>query len=75
MNNSIEKTQVQVKNQAISSESVNATTDVSKVFLYSIGAVSSIIGLWSFACIVGGMISSGGPLALAIGYFSAISGA
>lgn len=46
---------------------------VSKGSLAVLGGVSTLIGLWAVACFVGGMISSGGPLALARSWFSAVT--
>lgn len=40
----------------------------------AMGGVSALIGLWAAACFVGAMMSGGGPLALAKGWFSAITG-
>ena len=36
--------------------------------------VSALVGIWAAACFVGALISSGGPLAMAYGWFRAVSG-
>lgn len=38
------------------------------------GGVSALIALWAAACFVGGLISAGGPVGLAFGWFKAITG-
>jgi len=38
------------------------------------GGVSALIALWAAACFVGGLISAGGPVQLAYGWFKAITG-
>ena len=47
---------------------------VYKVGIAVIGISSCAIGIWAAACIVAGMINSGGPLALISNWFSAVSG-
>ena len=46
---------------------------VSKGSIAAMGGVSALVGLWAVACFVGAMASSG-PLSLAKGFFSAITG-
>lgn len=38
------------------------------------GGVSALIGIWAAACFIGGLISAGGPVELAYGWFKAITG-
>ena len=38
------------------------------------GGVSALIALWAAACFIGGLISAGGPVGLAFGWFKAITG-
>lgn len=47
---------------------------VYKVGIAVIGISSCAIGIWAAACIVAGMINSGGPLAFISNWFSAVSG-
>lgn len=42
--------------------------------LGTVGAVPALIGFWSAACFIGGMIASGGPLAMATSFFKALTG-
>ena len=45
-----------------------------KVGFVVIGASSCAIGLWAAASLIGGMVASGGPLALVANWFSAVLG-
>lgn len=65
---SIEKsnTQVQAKDSAI--------TEISKASIYAFGASAAVIGCWATACLIAGMISSGGPIALAANFVKAVIG-
>lgn len=38
------------------------------------GAIPVLCGLWAAACLIGGMIASGGPLAMVRQFFTAITG-
>ena len=40
----------------------------------SLFAGSALIGLWSFAALVGGLVEAGGPVGLVGGWFRAVSG-
>lgn len=42
--------------------------------LGTVGAVPALIGLWSVACFVGGLVESGGPVTMAKYFFSAFTG-
>ncbi len=48
--------------------------EVSRVGITVIGFVAALIGVWGVACLVGGLISSGGPLAFVKDWFSAVLG-
>ncbi len=45
-----------------------------KVGMAVMGISSCAIGLWAAACIVAGMVASGGPIALVMNWFGAVSG-
>ncbi len=55
-------------------DSARAQVEVSIGTLATIGAASAAIGLWSAACIVSGLIASGGPVGFVRSWFSAVSG-
>ncbi len=60
-------------------EDVNVDLNVSeevvgKSVIYAVGIASALIGLWSIACIVAGIIRSGGPLSLIGNWFRAVTG-
>ncbi len=40
----------------------------------AIGVFACAIGLWAVACLIGGIMSSGGPFALVGNWFSAVFG-
>ena len=66
------RTRVRTRTQ----ENVKAdtATEISRAGIYTVGVASALIGLWGLACFVGGMVASGGPLALAGNWFRAVSG-
>jgi hypothetical protein len=43
-------------------EAVKLETEISKVGIVVIAAMSGVIGIWGVSCFVGGVISSEGPL-------------
>lgn len=45
-----------------------------KVGFVAIGVASCALGLWAAASLVGGMVASGGPLALVVNWFRAVTG-
>ncbi|MCF6186915.1 MAG: hypothetical protein L3J49_05480 [Desulfobulbaceae bacterium] len=53
---------------------VDTRTEVSRGAMISINTAGAVIGLWSLASLVGGMVATGGPFALAKAWFSAITG-
>lgn len=68
------KAQVESKVESTSSLRTEATTEVSKVSITVVGVFAAIVGLWSLACIVGGIVSSGGVGGLISGWFKAVTG-
>lgn len=48
--------------------------EVGKVAFTALSVSSGIIGAWAGACLVSAMVSSGGPVSLAMQYFSAVVG-
>jgi len=65
---------VNTRTQVQTSENVSVTSEVSKAGFYTIAIVSTMVGLWSFACFVSGMVASGGPLSFVGSWFKAIAG-
>ena len=63
-----------VNTQVRAGENVSASSEVSRAGVYTIGIVSAIIGVWGFACFVGGMVASGGPLSFVGNWFKAVAG-
>lgn len=52
------------------------TTDskISTGALATFGTISTLVGLWAVACFVGALLTSGGPIALAQAWISAVTG-
>jgi len=53
---------------------VYVQAEVSRGAAASIGAAGAVIGLWSFASIVGALVVTGGPISLAQSWFGAVIG-
>jgi len=62
------------KNQVVTGERSDATTEVSKVSIAVVGVFATIVGLWSLACIIGGIMSSGGVTELLSSWVRAVTG-
>ncbi len=69
-----ERIRVRQKVGADSTATQNTATEISKVGIVTIAAFGAIVGLWSLACIVGGMAASGGPLAFVGDWLKAVTG-
>ncbi len=67
-----QRTAIKTRN-AVRSES-KVDEQVYTVGLAVLGLSSCAIGLWAAASLVGGMIASGGPVALIAGWFGAVVG-
>ena len=50
------------------------TRDASEVGMGIIMVLAALIGIWGIACLVGGIVNSGGVAELMNGYFSSVSG-
>ncbi len=55
-------------------DSARARVELSRGAMATAGAAIAAVGLWSAACIVGGVISAGGPIAFVKSWFSAVAG-
>jgi alkylated DNA nucleotide flippase Atl1 len=64
------------KSRNRTSSVVQATTNmqISTGALATFGTLSTLVGLWAVACFVGAMLATGGPLALASAWISAVTG-
>jgi len=67
-----EHIKTRTKTSIDTSELVQA--EISKGAIRSLNIAGLLVGLWVAACIVGGMIAIGGPIALVKGWFSAVTG-
>ena len=70
----IDRTRVKEQVKTTATTSSDSVTEVSRVGIVTIAAFGAIVGLWSVACFVGGMVASGGPLAFIGAWFKAVSG-
>lgn len=60
---------------AVSNPSVSkAAASIDTVSLSVISLYASAIGIWSFACIIGGIVSGGGLGGLVSGWINAVTG-
>ena len=50
------------------------STEVSKLSITFVAILGVAVGVWSLACIVGGLIASGGPLQFVGNWFKAVTG-
>ncbi|THB76348.1 MAG: hypothetical protein D6B25_09965 [Desulfobulbaceae bacterium] len=70
----VEQAKVKQRSGTTTQERTDATTEVSKVGVFTIAAFGTLVGLWSVACLIGGMAASGGPLELVGNWFKAVTG-
>lgn len=66
------KTNLEMKTATRSAGQVDV--EVSRVGITVIGFVAALIGVWGVACLIGGLVSSGGPLAFIKDWFNAVLG-
>jgi len=52
----------------------SVSTEVSKVSITFVAILGVAVGLWSLACIIGGLAASGGPLELVGDWVKAVTG-
>ncbi len=50
------------------------TAEISKVAVTAVGISAGVIGVWAVACMVSGLVNSGGPVELVSSLFKAIIG-
>ncbi len=67
-------TNATAKTRTNTKTSVDTRAEVSRGAMISINTAGAVIGLWSLASLVGGMVAAGGPFALAKAWFSAVAG-
>ena len=69
------KTQIAaVKTRNVVRTDDTADVQIAKVGFAVIGFSSCAIGIWAVASLLGGMVASGGPVALAANWFRAVIG-
>jgi hypothetical protein len=68
------RTRVQTGTNTVATTKLTVREKLNAAIIASAFAGTAIIGLWSLAALVGGMIAAGGPLGLVKGYFLALTG-
>lgn len=62
------------KNKTNTKTAVDTRAEISRGALVSMTAAGIVVGLWSFASLIGGVIVAGGPVALVKSWFGAVVG-
>jgi hypothetical protein len=68
------KTQVALKTKNVVGTDSKVDVQIAKVGFVVIGLSSCAIGIWAVASLLGGMVVSGGPVALIANWFRAVIG-
>ncbi|NOQ46867.1 MAG: hypothetical protein GQ559_09395 [Desulfobulbaceae bacterium] len=53
---------------------VSVQAEISRGAVATMGATGAVVGLWSFASLIGGLVVTGGPISLAQSWFGAAFG-
>ena len=69
----MQDSKVQAKSKGQVKVNTQVNTDVSTGAIVAVSAIPALIGLWAVACFVGGLVASGGPLAMIQSFFTAIT--
>lgn len=67
-------TRIQQKDKSRVTDKSSVSTEVSKVSISFVAILGVAVGVWSLACIVGGLAASGGPLKLVGAWIQAVTG-
>ncbi len=67
-------TRIQRKEGTKVNDRGSVSTEVSKVSITFVAILGVAVGVWSLACIVGGLAASGGPLKLVGDWVKAVTG-
>ena len=69
-----DNTRIQRKENTKVTDSGSVSTEVSKVSITFVAILGVAVGVWSLACIIGGLAASGGPLNLVGDWVKAVTG-
>ncbi len=72
MNTATNKTKTEIN--ARTQDASHVETEISKIGVGGFAVASGLIGLWAVACMVSGLVQSGGPLAFVKSWFGAVMG-
>jgi hypothetical protein len=67
-------TRIQRKDGTKVTDRGSVSTEVSKVSITFVAILGVAVGVWSLACIVGGLAAAGGPLKLLGAWVKAVTG-
>ncbi|MFP3983084.1 MAG: hypothetical protein ACLFV2_05260 [Desulfurivibrionaceae bacterium] len=56
------------------SEAGQAKAEITRGMVVSLSAISGLIGAWTAACLIGGLVASGGPLSFLNSWSNAVIG-
>mgnify|MGYP001178196946 CR=1 FL=1 len=70
----MDKTAIKTRQRIQTNSQDQAEFEAMMSTLGTLGAVPALIGLWSAACIIGGLAAAGSPWAMTIGFFTALTG-
>lgn len=63
-----------IKANNVTTATVQLDSELSKVGISAMVIVAGLVSVWAMACMFGGMVESGGPLALIQSWFGAVIG-
>jgi hypothetical protein len=66
-------TRTEIKTGYLASDKTQAVAELQKSSTVVLGLASLLCGAWAVACMTTGLIASGGPVALIVNYFNALS--
>ncbi len=67
-------TRIQRKEGTKVTDRGSVSTEVSKVSITFVAILGVAVGVWSLACIIGGLVATGGPLNLIGAWVKAVTG-
>lgn len=66
--------QAKTRNQVKATTTIETKVETSKGVMVAASVIPAVVGLWAVACFAGGLVASGGPLAMARSFFTAVTG-
>ena len=69
-----ETTRTGTRTNTVAAATLSVEDKMNGTIIAAFFASGALVGLWSFASLVGGLVAAGGPLGLAKGYVQALTG-